>query len=46
MKKKCDSLNECSNRQKKRRLWRARMNKHIENRANAKAYKLGKGRIQ
>ena len=46
MKEICNSLNEPpSGGAHKRRLWSSRMKKHVENRASARAYKLGKGRI-
>lgn len=43
----CDSLvkpTTNSERQRKRRMWRARMNRHVENKLLAREYKLGKGR--
>lgn len=45
MKEKCNSVNgPISSIPHKRRLWSSRMKKHVENRAIARAYKLGKGR--
>lgn len=43
MKEECDSLKE-PNIPSKRRMWSARMKRHIENKASARAYKLGRGR--
>lgn len=46
MKEMCNSLSgPLSSGAHKRRLWSSRMKKHVENRASARAYKLGKGRI-
>lgn len=45
LKKQSNSLNTKTNF-KKRRLWKARQEKHLETKAIVKAYKLGKGRLK
>lgn len=46
IRKMCDSFNNNSNPKKKRRMWKARQDRHLESKAIARAYKLGKGRLK
>ena len=44
IRKMCNSINNPS--PKKRRMWKLRQQQHMESKAIARAYKLGKGRLK
>lgn len=46
IKNACTSLDGCAtNKDRRRRMMKSRMDKHIKTKTTARAYKLGKGRV-